>query len=161
MLGIGRTAAALLGLALTAALASCGEKRPTDADLKALMNTSRAWSKSAQSGDVSRILSYWTDDATVMMPGEPVRHGKGQITAYVEQSLKTPGFSISWQPLTGAISKSGDIGYLIEQENISFPDGHGGIVHRKARGVTVWKKQPDGSWKNAVDISQPAEDGSQ
>jgi ketosteroid isomerase-like protein len=160
MLGIGRTAAALLGLALVAGLSSCGEKRATDADLKALMDTSRAWSKSAQSGDVNRIVSYWTEDATVMMPSEPVRHGKSQIVPYVEQSLKTPGFSISWQPLRGAISKSGDMGYLIEQERISFPDGHGGIVHRTTRGVTVWKKQPDGSWKNAVDISQPAEDAS-
>ena len=140
-----------------AALCGCDEKRSTDADLKALMDTSRAWSKSVQSKDVTKIVSYWTDDATLMMPGEPLRRGKGEIEPYVAQSLKTPGFSISWEPLEGAISKSGDLGYLIERERITFPDGHGGIVQRIARGVTVWKKQPDGSWKNVVDISQPAD----
>jgi len=115
------------------------------------MDTSRAWSASVKSGDVNRIVSFWTDDAIVMMPGEPIRRGKGEIAPFVEQSLKTPGFSISWEPIEGTISKSGDIGYLIERERMTFPDGHGGIIQRIGRGVTVWKKQPDDSWKMVVD----------
>src|SRR6476469_878920 len=152
-----RVGAALLGVAMITALSACGQKGSDDAAVKALMDTSRAWSRAVQGGDVNKIVSYWTDDAMVMMPGEPLRHGKGEIVPYVTQSLKTPGFSISWEPVEGAIPNSGDSGYRIEREHISFPDGHGGIVNRTARGVTIWKKQPDGSWKNAVDISQPAD----
>jgi ketosteroid isomerase-like protein len=148
----------MVGIAFVAMLGGCGEKQRSDADLKALMNTSRAWSKSVATGDVDKIVSYWTDDALVMMPGEPVRRGKAEIVPYVRQSLNTPGFSISWEPEQGAISKSGDIGYLVERDRITFPDGHGGLVRRTSRGVTVWRKQPDGTWKNAVDISQPTEE---
>jgi ketosteroid isomerase-like protein len=150
--------AVMLVLALLATLSGCGDKRNAGADVKKLMDTSRAWSKSVASGNLDKIVGFWTDDAVVMMPGEPVRRGKSEIISYVRTSLKTPGFSISWEPVEGTISKSGDIGYLIEREHISFPDGHGGIVNRTARGVTIWKKQSDGSWRNAVDISQPAED---
>jgi ketosteroid isomerase-like protein len=103
-------------------------------------------------------VSYWTDDAVVMMPGEPLRRGKSQIRAYVAASLRTPGFSISWEPLEGVVSPSGDIGYLIEREHLTFPDGHGGTIKQTGRGVTIWRKQPDGSWKNAIDISQPSDE---
>jgi ketosteroid isomerase-like protein len=122
------------------------------------MNTSRAWSSSVATGDVDKIVSYWTDDAVVMMPGEPLRRGKSQIRAYVAASLRTPGFSISWEPLEGVVSPSGDIGYLIERDHLTFPDGHGGTIKQTGRGVTIWRKQPDGSWKNAIDISQPSDE---
>lgn len=145
-------------IAAGAFVSGCSEKAPAKgADVEALMDTSRAWSNAVATGNVDKIVSYWTDDAVVMMPGEPLRRGKAQIRAYVAASLKTPGFSISWEPLEGVISPSGDIGYLIERDHLTFPDGHGGIAKWNGRGVTVWKKQPDGSWKDAIDISQPSE----
>jgi uncharacterized protein (TIGR02246 family) len=125
-----------------------------------LMDTSRAWSKTVRTGNVDAIMNYWTDDAVLMMPGEPVRKGQSEIRRYVEASLKTPGFSISWEPIEGAVSSSGDIGYLIERSRVSFPDGHGGIAHHENQGTTVWRKQPDGSWKDAVDIATPIADTS-
>ena len=145
---------AILCAASAATLSSCSDKQSDKEGVNALMETSRAWSAAVKTGDVNRIVSFWTDDAVVMMPNEPIRRGKGEILPYVVQSLKTPGFSISWEPIEGTISKSGDIGYLIERDRVTFPDGHGGIIQRVGRGVTVWKKQPDGSWKDALDISQ-------
>jgi len=150
--------AAILASVTGVFLSGCGETRQSQgAEVKALMDTSRAWSSSVATGNVDKIVSYWTDDGVVMMPGEPLRRGKAQIRAYVAASLKTPGFSISWEPLEGAISPSGDLGYLIERDHLTFPDGHGGIIKRTGRGVTIWKKQPDGSWKDAIDISQPSD----
>src|SRR5206468_5420126 len=101
MAGYAQIEAAVLGLGLITTLSCCGEKRPADGDVKALMETSRAWSKTVASGNLDKIVSYWTDDAVVMMPGEPVRRGKDQIVPYVRDSLKTPGFSISWEPIEG------------------------------------------------------------
>jgi ketosteroid isomerase-like protein len=147
----------LLTLACVALLPACAKKHPSnEADLKALMDTSRAWAKTVPTRNVDAIMRYWTDDALLMMPGEPPHQGQADIRRYVDTSLKTPGFDISWEPLTGAVSKSGDIGYLVERDRISFPDGHGGVAHQVFRAVTVWRKQPDGSWKDAIDISAPA-----
>jgi uncharacterized protein (TIGR02246 family) len=146
----------LIGATAALLLIGCGEKRSSQQqEVKALMDTSRAWANSVATGDVDTIMNYWTDDAVVVMPGEPVRKGQAEIRRYVEASLKTPGFAISWEPIEGAVSSSGDIGYLVERSRISFPDGHGGIAHQALHGVTVWRKQPDGSWKDAIDISTP------
>jgi hypothetical protein len=106
MCSIRGVAAAALAIGAGAFIAGCSAKGPAQgADVKALMDTSRAWSSTVATGDVDKIVSYWTDDGVVMMPGEPLRRGKAQIRAYVAASLKTPGFSISWEPLEGVISR--------------------------------------------------------
>jgi ketosteroid isomerase-like protein len=66
-----------------------------------------------------------------------------------------PGFRISWQPQRVEVSESGDMAYLIENSQISFTDSAGKPVTLNNKGVTIWRKQSDGSWKNAVDISTP------
>ena len=38
----------------------------------ALMQVSRDWAKAAESRDVERILSYWADDAVVLLPDRSV-----------------------------------------------------------------------------------------
>ena len=71
----------------------------------------------------------------------------------VEESYKIPGFRISWEPQSVEVSKSGDLAYMMEQSQISVNDSSGRAITDHYRGVTVWKKQTDGTWKNVVDIS--------
>src|SRR6476661_157263 len=91
------------------------------ADARELMQTSRNWSRATSDGNLDAILSFWDDDAIVMIPGLPSFRGKKAIRNYVEQSLKTPGFHISWEPLEAHVSESGDLGYLLEQSSVTMP----------------------------------------
>src|SRR5690349_7104558 len=93
-------------LLLAAALSVAGCARPVDqaAEAERLMQTSREWSQVAQSGDIDRTLSYWTDDAVVIAPGEPERRGKAAIRAYLEASQQVPGFAIRWEPIEAQVS---------------------------------------------------------
>lgn len=141
--------APLLVLALTA----CGGPRDRAAGKERLMQTSRDWSRSAESGDVGAILSYWADDAIVLSPGEPAMRGKPALRAYLERSLRTPGFRISWEPQEASLSDDGGMGYLVERTRVSFNGPEGKPVVQEFRGVTIWRRQADGSWKNVVDIS--------
>ena len=134
-------------------LASCSTHRDTSADTQQLMQTSRDWSRAAASGNVDAIVDYWAEDAAVMMAGVPTFRGKRAIRAYVEQSLKTPGFHISWQPLEAHISKSGDMGYLLERSSVTMPGANGKLTTQQFRGVTIWTKGADGQWRNVVDAS--------
>src|SRR5262249_722542 len=55
-----------------------------------LLQIDAEWASLAEEGrDVEKIVSYWTDDATVMFPGQPVLKGKAALRAYVDNSLKT------------------------------------------------------------------------
>lgn len=117
------------------------------------MQLSREWSESASSKNLEKTVSYWADDAVVMPPGQPLLKGKKAIRQMVEDSYKIPGFGIRWQPISVEVSKSGDLAYMIEKSQITVIDSLGKELTERLRGVTVWKKQADGSWKNVVDIT--------
>lgn len=120
-----------------------------------LMQLSKEWSKSASSRDVEKTLSFWTDDAVVISAGQPILKGKNAIRQMVEGSYKNPSFKISWEPKSAEISKSGDLGYLIEDSQITTNDSTGKPVTQHFKSVTIWKKQADGTWKNVVDVMSP------
>jgi uncharacterized protein (TIGR02246 family) len=119
------------------------------------MQLSKEWSQAASAGDVEKIVSYWADDAVLMSAGQPVLNGKQAIRKMVEESYKMPGFRISWQPQSVVVSESGDMAYLLENSKISYTDSTGKPVTLNNKAVSIWRKQRDGNWKNAVDISTP------
>lgn len=135
---------------------SCNQNEvDTKSEGEKLMQTSREWSQVASSKNADSILSYWTDDAVVLNAGEPIMKGKDAIRQMVEGSFKTPGFQISWEPESAEVSKSGDLGYLLENTRMVIPDSAGTTSTVNFKAVTIWKKQSDGSWKCAVDVLSP------
>ena len=155
-----------LALAVLASLAVNGchsGSADRGAEEARLMEVSREWARAAASGNVDSILDYWADDAVVMMPDLPTFRGKQAIRSYVQESFKIPGFKISWEPLEAEISKSGDLGYLLERTEVTLPDEAGKLRTHQSRSVTIWRKDSNGNWRNVVDISNaaaPRESGS-
>ena len=122
-----------------------------DDDRTEILRLDAEWSKIAASGDLERILSFWADDATVLPPGSPPLVGKRAIREYIEASLRTPGFSISWNTTEVVVSESGDLAYGVGVNRVSFsgPDGKPVVIEGNA--VTAWRKDPAG-WKCVIDI---------
>jgi ketosteroid isomerase-like protein len=126
---------------------------PSSADQgAALMQVSRDWAKAAESRDVERVLSYWADDAIMMENEQPALVGKAAIRSMVQRGFGDPNFKITWEPERAVISESGDMGYLIEHNRVSFTDPTGKARTVFGKGVTIWKKDASGNWKNVVDI---------
>ena len=123
------------------------------------MQVSRDWSKLAATDSMEKTLSYWADDAVVMSPGDAPIKGKNAIRAMIESTSKIPGFKISWEPLSVTVAQSGDMAYMIEQNQVSVNDSLGKPVTTYNKAVTVWRKETDGTWKNIVDMwnAAPAE----
>ena len=123
------------------------------------MQASRDWAKVTGARDVEKIVSYWDDSAIVMEAGLPALVGKAAARSMVEGMLKSPKFSITWEPERAWISESGDIGYLVEHNKVSFADSTGKVHTEFGKCATIWKKDASGSWKNAIDIcnSNPTE----
>jgi uncharacterized protein (TIGR02246 family) len=145
----------LLACASLVSLAACGERIDVKDEEARLMQTSRDWSNVAASGDVDAMMAFWTDDALVIPPGQAALRGKEAIRAYLVRSRQAPGFRISWEPQQAQISAAGDLGYLIERTEVTVNASDGTPVTQSYRGVTIWRKQPDGSWKNVVDVTNP------
>jgi ketosteroid isomerase-like protein len=64
----------------------------------------------------------------------------------------TPGFSLNWQVSKVEVARSGDIGYSLGAYQLSMNDANGKPMVDRGKYATVWRKQPDGSWKAIVDM---------
>jgi ketosteroid isomerase-like protein len=123
-----------------------------EAEGRAVMERSRDWSRLASTGQLDSILDGWAEDAVVMPPGLPPIEGKGAIRQYVEAALRLPGFTISWEPVSVHVAKSGDLAYLIERNKSTMNDSTGKPVTTYGKVVTVWRKDSTGTWRNVVDM---------
>jgi ketosteroid isomerase-like protein len=111
------------------------------------------WAKVASAGkDVEKIVSYWSDDAVVYPPGMAALSGKPALRNYVSTSLKTPFFSIGWKPAQAVVAASGDLGYTMGSNEITFADGKGKVARAQGRYLTVWRRAAGGAWKCVVDF---------
>jgi ketosteroid isomerase-like protein len=123
------------------------------------MQLSRDWAKAAATRDVEGIVSYWSDDAILLLPDQPAVVGKEALRTMVQRDLQNPNFSITWEPERAVIAPAGDMGYLIEHNRATFPDPTGKVRTVFGKVVTIWKKDSAGNWKCVVDIanSSPVE----
>lgn len=133
-------------------MVSCNERSiDQKAEGEKLMELSREWSKAAATDSLDKVLSYWAEDATVMSPGQPAIKGKQAIRQMLEATSAIPGFRICWEPLSVSVSKSGDMAYMIEQNQVTVNDSLGQAHTEYNKSVTIWRKEANGEWKNIVD----------
>jgi ketosteroid isomerase-like protein len=118
---------------------------------QALREADAAWSKAAESKDLDKTLSYYSDDATVLPPNAPAATTKEAIRKVWQDMLATPGFVISWKATKVEVAKSGDLGFVSGTYEVTMNDASGKPVSEKGKYVEVWKKQADGKWKCGTD----------
>jgi ketosteroid isomerase-like protein len=129
-------------------------RRPFDAKAEEanLLKRDAEWAAAAAGKDVEKIISYWSDDALVMPPGQPSLEGKAALRSYVTDSLKIPGFQIRWKSDKVSFSPDGKLAYMrgTNETTVTGSDGAPATLH--GRAVTVWRKDADGQWRCVVDI---------
>jgi uncharacterized protein (TIGR02246 family) len=145
---------------LLVALAACSSMAPSADPAReeaAIRATDARWLAAAQAHDLEGTVSYWTDDVYMMPPGGPAMVGKEALRRYVGGAFAIPDFSISWVTDHVWVAKSGEVAYAVGTDTIRLttPEGKAVVQHNKA--ATAWRKEPDGSWKCAVDIWNAAD----
>jgi ketosteroid isomerase-like protein len=135
------------------AVAGCHPSVSREAETLALLERDRAWARAAASGNVDSIVSFWTEDARVLLPDQPSYVGTEAIRKMVTASLAIPGFQISWTPESAIVSASGDMAYTYGTNRITVPDAAGHLVTTEGRYVEVWLKGKDGQWRCSIDIN--------
>jgi ketosteroid isomerase-like protein len=96
-------------------------------------------------------LSYYADDAVEIPNGAPVISGKVNIApgmAFLDQ----PDNRLTWTPLGGDISSSGDLGYTYGTFEFRAKDKDGKAHVDYGKYTSIWKLQKDGSWKVVLDM---------
>ena len=152
---------AFLALPLAALAAACSEQEaPTEKSAdpvdvaEEISALEGRWSRDYASSNGAKIAAYYADDATVMQPGSPPLTGGQAIGAAVAEVTKDQNFSIEFKNERIDVAESGDLAYARGRytQQATNPDTKQ-IETSTGNYLTVYRKQPDGSWKAVEDIS--------
>jgi uncharacterized protein (TIGR02246 family) len=112
-----------------------------------------AWVKDIATKDADKSASYYSDDASLLMPNSPVVNGRENIKAALRPMLADPNFALTFQSTRAEASKGGDFVYMVGNYSmtLSRPSDKTPVTD-KGKYLHVFKKQPDGSWKAVADM---------
>lgn len=144
----------LLFAALTTTLliTVLAQQEKLSAELQALADAERAFAKlGVAQGVRASFMAYFAPDGISFQPG--LVNTQEALAKQAAPTGPLPN-TLDWQPVWGAISAAGDMGFntgpftVTDNTPAKRPTRHGLFF-------SVWKKQADGSWKVAVDIGTP------
>lgn len=140
---------------LSLVIAGCGTQPAVDvaAEREALLEADRAWFEAYSASDdpVEAFVGQMAEGAALLPPGAPLAVGAEAIGAAIGSLEAMPGFSVTWTPVAADVGSGGDLGYTRGTYEMSM-EGPDGPMTTEGKYITVWKKQPDGTWKVTADM---------
>jgi len=112
-----------------------------------MMDTDRAFSKQSLAKGMKKAFIEYIDSTGVLLrPGQYPLIGAEAIN-FLSQVNDT-SFSLQWEPKGGTIAQSGELGFTYGLYALK-PSQKDTILY--GTYVSIWEKQPDGSWKFVLD----------
>jgi len=146
---------ALTALMFMAPLAACQAPAPevgplSEEDVAAIKASSAAFVEAVLAGDWAAVAAFYTEDAVLMFPSEPVVEGRMAVQAFFELFPSVTQF----EPTIVQIDGRGDLAFVRATYSMTIlVEGTPEPTHDAGKYVEIWRKQPDGKWLLAVDIS--------
>ena len=103
--------------------------------------------RSVEVGMKKAFLEYADESTVLLRPNVFPVVGKEAIEQF-HSGFSDEGFTLSWKPVAGELSRSGDLGYTYGFYSMMFRNDSSIL---KGTYVSVWKKQGDRSWKYVLD----------
>lgn len=141
-----------LGAAALVEVAGGAQGRGAGDALSAMADAERAFARmSVKQGQPEAFMAYFADEGVVFNPG-PVN-----AREYYRQKVPAPGPRarvLDWEPAVADVALSEDLGFSTGP----FTSTDTASGKRLAEGwfFSVWKRQPDRSWRVIVDLGVPA-----
>ncbi len=115
---------------------------------EALAAAERAFARTAaEQGVKPAFLAYLGDDAVLFRPGAVP--GRKWMQDHPE-----PAIRLDWSPSFVQVAQAGDLGYTTGPYELRSTDPKDADVGY-GRFVTVWRRQPGGAWRVALDAGVP------
>jgi ketosteroid isomerase-like protein len=103
--------------------------------------------KAAIDGDVDALISLASDDIVVMSPNDTTVYGKAEWKAWWEEYFQDFRIVALTEP-DRDLTISGDFATEVSGYMLAIVPVKGGTrIRDDGRFLTIWKRQPDGSWK--------------
>lgn len=111
------------------------------------------WLKAYRAKNAAAAAAFYAPEGAMLAPNQPRLSGKNALTNFIEKSFRLDNYDIVWHAKKAEVARSGELGYTSGSYEMSFRQPRGKLFFDKGKYVMVWKKQADGAWKVAFDIS--------
>ena len=116
-----------------------------------LFDLEAKFAKATAEGGGKAFASWFAEDGVSLANGQAPVHGRDAIAKQATWSPKD--YQLLWTPTDGLMSAAGDMGYTWGHYEGHSRDADGNSKVLTGRYLTIWKKEPDGSWKVILDSS--------
>ena len=157
---IARAAVSVAAAVASATVFACGGRADDDAAAERarveIDSLGREWEEAANTGQVDRLVAIYAPDAVILPPAGPVIEGSETIRELFRQEFER--FDTKLAFTTQAIEVDDEMAFRRGRYVWrGTPRMTGQTVETANKFLEVWRKQPDGSWRIAVDMWNPAE----
>ena len=131
---------------------ACAPAADVEADRAAIEAVREAEGAAFGAGNVDAVMDVFTDDIVFMSPNEPLVSGRDAVREWANGF--TSMFTVTIHSYeTDEIEVAGDMAYerYTAHWTITPKDG-GDAVEEILKGIHIFRRQADGSWKIAQDI---------
>ena len=144
----------VLAVALTAPLtlfAAMPDKQQLKAELARVKD---AFSAMAQAKGILPAFEHFAAPDVAFIDTDP-RKFRGLEAVRERMGGTPPGMKLKWSALFTDVSDDGTLGYNYGRYEARGPGPDGQDVVRGGFFLSIWKRQPDGSWKYVMDTGAP------
>jgi len=116
-----------------------------------LYDLEKKFAKATLDGGGKAFAAWFAEDAVTIGNKQAPVVGHSAIAAKAQWDPKQ--YQLIWTPQGGQMLPAGDAGYTWGHYEGHVRDAQGNTVTTTGRYITLWKRQADGNWKVALDIS--------
>lgn len=143
--------ALLASLAVATALPAAVDKEQVKKEIAAMEDKFCAL---AQEKGILAAFQYYAAPDVSFIDTDP-RQWRGPAAVLQRMGPDHPGVTLTWSAYYTDVSEDGTMGFNYGRYELRTPGPDGkGAVHT-GWFLTIWKKQPDGSWKYVMDNGAP------
>lgn len=126
-----------------------GGSRPSGA----IGETRAAFVAALKDGDAKAASHVYADEARLLAPSAELIQGREAIEAFWRAGLEAGISEVELEALE--LERQGRLAYEIGRYALRLEPTDGGTVVDRGKYVLVHERQPDGSWRRAVEMFNP------
>ncbi|MBI2518741.1 MAG: DUF4440 domain-containing protein [Opitutae bacterium] len=108
----------------------------------------------AQEKGILAAFQYYAAPDVSFIDTDP-RQWRGPAAVLQRMGPDRPGVTLKWSAYYTDVSEDGTMGFNYGRYELHAPGPDGKDAARTGWFLTIWKKQPDGSWKYVMDNGAP------
>jgi ketosteroid isomerase-like protein len=128
---------------------------PDKAALKAeVSGMERSFCAMAQEQGILAAFKYFAAPDVAFIDTDPRKY-RGLAAVVARIGADQPGVKLTWSAMFTDVSDDGTLGYNYGRYELAIKDPEGKSQSRAGFFLTIWKRQPDNSWRYVMDTGAP------